>query len=135
MSPVSALISVRLQVAAGGSVPLLGRFSYDPADAYAVRAQFFTQSTDLPSWCFDRQMLAEGLHRPVGEGDVAFRPQWTPEGEAVRAELRDPSGGPGAVLLLDARAVAGFLDETYAVTAPGDETFDADAFLDKLLAR
>ncbi|MER5873584.1 SsgA family sporulation/cell division regulator [Streptomyces sp. NPDC002044] len=135
MSPVSALISVRLQAAAGGVVPLLGRFSYDRADPYAVRARFFTQDTGLPSWCFDRQMLAEGLHRPVGEGDVTFRPQWTPDGEAVRAELRDSSGGQGAVLLFDARALARFLDETYAVVAPGAETFDADAFLDELLAR
>ncbi|MFD3330414.1 SsgA family sporulation/cell division regulator [Streptomyces sp. NPDC058701] len=78
---------------------------------------------------------AEGLHRPVGEGDVTFRPQGTPEGESVRVSLRDSSGGPGAVLLLDARAVSGFLDETYAVTAPGAESFDADAFFEKLLAR
>lgn len=135
MSPVSGLISVRLQVAVGDTVPLLGRFTYDPADPYAVRAQFFTRHAGLPSWCFDRQMLAEGLHRPVGEGDVTFRPQWTPEGESVRVALRDSSGGPGAVLLLDAHGVDGFLEETYAVTAPGAESFDADAFLEKLLAR
>ncbi|MFF3214445.1 SsgA family sporulation/cell division regulator [Streptomyces sp. NPDC002886] len=28
----------------------------------------------LALWHFDRQMLAEGLRRPVGEGDVAIRP-------------------------------------------------------------
>ncbi|MCY0951970.1 SsgA family sporulation/cell division regulator [Streptomyces sp. H27-S2] len=135
MSPVAALISVRLQAATGDVVPLLGRFSCDRADPYAVRARFVTRYAGLPSWCFDRQMPAEGLHRPVGEGDVAFRPQWTPDGEAVRVELRDSPGGQGAILLLDARAMARFLDETYAVAAPGAETSDADAFLDELLAR
>ncbi|QEU77432.1 SsgA family sporulation/cell division regulator [Streptomyces subrutilus] len=135
LSRVSALIAVRLQADGEDDVPLLGRLSYDRADPYAVRAQFFTRDTALPSWCFDRQMLAEGLQRPVGEGDVTFRPQWTAGGEAVRIALRDSAGGQGAVLLLDARAVTAFLDETYAVIAPGAETFDADGFLEELLAR
>lgn len=135
LSRVSALIAARLHDVAGGEVPLLGRFSYDSADPYAVRAQFFAGDTVLPYWCFDRQMLAEGLHRPVGEGDVTFRPQRTAGGEEIRVGLRDPAGGQGVVLLVNARAVTGFLNETYAVTAPGCETFDADGFLKHLLAR
>ncbi|MCX4539291.1 SsgA family sporulation/cell division regulator [Streptomyces sp. NBC_01565] len=131
---MSALISVRLHAADGGVVPFLGRFAYDRADPYAVGVQFFSRHAALPYWCFDRQMLAEGLHRPVGEGDVTFRPQWTADGEAVRVELRDHPGGQGAVLLVGAPAVAGFLEETYAVTAPGAESFDADGFLEEILA-
>ncbi|MER5873114.1 SsgA family sporulation/cell division regulator [Streptomyces sp. NPDC002044] len=132
---MSALIAVRLNDAAGDEVPLLGRFSYDSADPYAVRAQFFAGDTVLPYWCFDRQMLAEGLQRPVGEGDVTFRPQRTAGGEEIRVGLRDSAGGQGVVLLVNARAVKGFLEETYAVTTPGSETFDADGFLKDLLAR
>ncbi|GAA3061174.1 hypothetical protein GCM10020254_01240 [Streptomyces goshikiensis] len=74
-------------------MPLFGQFSYDSADPYAVRAQFLTRDTVLTTWCFDRQMLAEGLHRPVGEGDVTFRPQWADGGEFVRVELSDSEGG------------------------------------------
>ncbi|MFD3556583.1 SsgA family sporulation/cell division regulator [Streptomyces goshikiensis] len=132
---MSTQIAVRFQVGAGNGVPLFGRFSYDRADPYAVRAQFFAHDAVLPTWCFDRQMLAEGLHRPVGEGDVTFRPQWEDGGQVVRIELRDSEGGQGAVLLVAASAVSGFLDETYAVTAPGDETVDVDGFLAELLAR
>ncbi|MBP0932116.1 SsgA family sporulation/cell division regulator (plasmid) [Streptomyces goshikiensis] len=134
-SCVSALIAVHLQPVAGGGVPLFGQFSYDSADPYAVRAQFLTRDTVLTTWCFDRQMLAEGLHRPVGEGDVTFRPQWADGGEFVRVELSDSEGGEGAVLLIAASALSAFLDETYAVVTPGDETFDADGFLAELLAR
>ncbi|MFJ9339143.1 SsgA family sporulation/cell division regulator [Streptomyces sp. NPDC101733] len=134
---MSALIAVRLHADVGEGVPLLGRFSYDRADPFAVRAEFFTQDAVLPSWSFDRQMLAEGLHRPVGEGDVTFRPQPTADGEAVRVGLRDTTAGQGAgaVLCVDAPALARFLAETYAVIAPGSETFDADGFIDELLAR
>ncbi|MFG2713481.1 SsgA family sporulation/cell division regulator [Streptomyces goshikiensis] len=132
---MSTLIAVRFQVGTGGEVPLFGRFSYDRADPYAVWAQFFAQDAVLPTWCFDRQMLAQSLYRPVGEGDVTLRPQREDGGEVVRIELRDSEGGQGAVLLVAASAVSGFLDETYAVTALGDETFDADGFLAELLAR
>ncbi|MCY0943090.1 SsgA family sporulation/cell division regulator [Streptomyces antarcticus] len=132
---MSALIAARLNDADGDEVPLLGRFSYDSADPYAVRAQFFAGQTVLPYWYFDRQMLAEGLQRPVGEGDVTFRPQRTAGGEEIRVGLRDSAGGQGVVLLVNARAVRCFLEETYAVTAPGSETFDADGFLEDLLAR
>ncbi|MFD3719647.1 SsgA family sporulation/cell division regulator [Streptomyces sp. NPDC058674] len=132
---MSALIAVRLHTADGGGVPLLGRFSYDRTDPFAVSAQFFTEHTVLPHWCFDRQMLAEGLHHPVGEGDVTFRPHRTEGGEALRIGLRDSADGTSAVLMVDAPAVAGFLDETYAVAAPGSEFFDADAFLAELLSR
>ncbi|WP_242438853.1 SsgA family sporulation/cell division regulator [Streptomyces sp. CB00455] len=132
---MSALIAVRLHASAGDEVPLLGRFSYDQADPFAVRVEFFAHQAALPYWCFDRQMLAEGLERPVGEGDVTFRPQWTASGRAIRIGLRDCADGQGAVLHIDAQPVARFLEETYAVTAPGTEVFDADAFLDELLAR
>ncbi|WP_406187328.1 SsgA family sporulation/cell division regulator [Streptomyces sp. NBC_01006] len=40
-----------------------------------VQATFFDGPKVLARWHFDRQMLAEGLHRPVGEGDVTFSPQ------------------------------------------------------------
>ncbi|MET9605986.1 SsgA family sporulation/cell division regulator [Streptomyces sp. NPDC006512] len=132
---MSALVAVRLQPAFGSDVPLVARFSYARVDPYAVRVEFLAEDTALPSWCFDRQMLAEGLHRPVGEGEVTFRPQWTDGGEALRIGLRDFPDGRGAVLLAGVRAVTGFLEATYAVTAPGSETFDADGLLEELLDR
>lgn len=131
----SALIVARLD-AARGRVPLLARFSYDAEDPYAVRATFFDGPTVLARWHFDRQMLAEGLRRPVGEGHVSF----SPHTEAGTDELRVALRGPGAemqghaVLFLETRAIVCFLEQSYAVTGAGEEFLDLDKLLDELLA-
>lgn len=136
MSCVSALIAVRLD-AARGRVPLLARFSYDAEDPYVVQATFFDGPIVLARWHFDRQMLAEGLHRPVGEGDVTF----SPHRAAGRDDLRVALRGPGvkmqesAVLFLEAHALTGFLEQTYALIGVGEEFLDFDKLLDRLLAR
>ncbi|MFJ6756218.1 MULTISPECIES: SsgA family sporulation/cell division regulator [unclassified Streptomyces] len=136
-APTSALIVVRLDAPRGG-VPLLARFSYDAEDPYVVQATFFDGPTVLARWHFDRQMLAEGLHRPVGEGDVTFGPH-TAGGEAD--ELRVALRGPGdeveesAVLFVEARPLTDFLEQSYAVTGAGEEFLDVDRLLDELLAR
>lgn len=136
LSRVAALIAVRFEESTDEGVPLHARLAYERADPFAVQAKFLAGHDTVATWCFDRQMLAEGLHRPVGEGDVTFRPQWSAGGEAVRVELRDGGGcGPGAVLFLDAQALERFLDMTYAVIPAGAETVDVDAFLEDLLAR
>ncbi|WP_411103129.1 SsgA family sporulation/cell division regulator [Streptomyces sp. cmx-4-9] len=136
LSRVAALIAVRFEEPAGDGMPLHARLSYEREDPFAVRAKFLAGHEVIATWCFDRQMLAEGLHRPVGEGDVTFRPQWSAGGEAVRVELRDGGGcGAGAVLFVDAQALERFLDMTYAVIPAGAESVDVDAFLEELLAR
>ncbi|MEU9256121.1 SsgA family sporulation/cell division regulator [Streptomyces sp. NPDC048270] len=136
MSCVSALIVVRLD-AATGQVPLLARFSYDDTAPYEVQAAFFDGPSVLARWHFDRQMLAEGLHRPVGEGDVAFRPRQGPGVGELRVDLRGGSSGPHgqAVLFVDARALTAFLEQTYAVVGAGQEFLDLDRLLDEFLAR
>ncbi len=136
MSCVSALIVVRLD-AATGHVPLLARFSYDGGAPYEVQAAFFDGPTILARWHFDRQMLAEGLHRPVGEGDVTFRPRQGAGAGELRVDLRGRSSGPqaNAVLFVDARALMAFLEQTYAVVGAGDEFLDVDKLLDEFLAR
>ncbi|MFI6144403.1 SsgA family sporulation/cell division regulator [Streptomyces sp. NPDC051109] len=136
MSLISALITVHLE-AVRGRVPLLARFSYDGEDPYAVRTTFLDGTTVLARWHFDRQMLAEGFHRMVGEGDVTFRPQRVAGVDELRVALRGPAGqGQGdAVLFVEARALTDFLHQTYAVTGAGEEFLDVDKFLDELLAR
>ncbi|WP_411104724.1 SsgA family sporulation/cell division regulator [Streptomyces sp. cmx-4-9] len=137
MSCVSALIVVRLDAQTPGPVRLLARFAYDDRDPFAVRATFFDGSTVLARWHFDRQMLADGLHRPVGVGDVAFRPCRGAGVDELRVTLRASGAGQGhkAVLLVDARALRVFLEQTYAVTGAGEEFLDLDALLEELLAR
>ncbi len=131
----SALIVARLDAPRGG-VPLLARFSYDGEDPYAVQATFLDGPTVLARWHFDRQMLAEGLHQP-GVGDVAFSPHRAAGGDELRVALRRPDadGQGNAVLFVEARALTGFLEQTYAVTGAGEEFLDLDELLDELLAR
>lgn len=136
MSCVSALMVVRLE-ATTGHVFFLARFSYDGDDQYVVQAEFLDGANVLALWHFDRQMLAEGLHRPVGEGDVAFRPDKGAGRDELRVDLigRSADRQEIAVVFVDARALRGFLDETYAVVAAGEEFLDLDKLLDELLAR
>ncbi|MGW5849143.1 SsgA family sporulation/cell division regulator [Streptomyces sp. NPDC055254] len=136
MPHVSALIVVRLD-AAGDRVPLPARLSYDADDPYVVRATFFDGHAVLANWHFDRQMLADGLQRPVGEGDVRFSPHTADGADEMRVCLRGPSaeGEGDAVLFLEARDLAGFLDRTYAVIRAGEEFLDVDKLLDEFLAR
>ncbi|MEU6755582.1 SsgA family sporulation/cell division regulator [Streptomyces sp. NPDC046685] len=136
MSCATAPIVVRLD-SARGRVPLLARFSYDDGDPYVVRATFYDGPTVLARWHFDRQMLTEGLHHPVGEGDVTFAPHRADGADEVRIALRGPgaAGQEGAVLFVETRALTRFLEQTYAVTAAGEEFLDLDRLLDEFLAR
>ncbi|WP_449479929.1 SsgA family sporulation/cell division regulator [Streptomyces avidinii] len=132
---MSALMVVRLDAAAG-HVNFLARFSYDDGDAYAVQAEFFDGPSVVARWRFDRQMLSEGFHGPVGEGDVAFSPYRAAGFDELRIDLvgRSADRQGRAVLFVDAAALAGFLDETYAVIAAGEEFLDLDRLLDEFLA-
>ncbi|MFF5703837.1 SsgA family sporulation/cell division regulator [Streptomyces sp. NPDC012794] len=134
-SRLSALISAHLITVAGA--PLQLRLTYAPTDPLAVRAVILHAGTRLACWHFERQMLADGLVRPVGEGDVLFRPVDGADGRALRIELRGacPSGQGRAVLLADADAVAAFLRRTYAVVAAEEESAHLDGLLDALLSR
>ncbi|WP_158717922.1 SsgA family sporulation/cell division regulator [Streptomyces sp. NRRL F-2664] len=133
---MSSLIAVRLETGEG-AVPLLTRFSYSAEEPYAVRADFFDGVAVLASWQFDREMLVEGLSRPVGEGDVTFRPCSGDGGDEVRIGLRNHAEGleGQAVLFVGVGALTGFLDRTYDLVGEGEEFLDLDALLQEFLAR
>ncbi|MFD9358050.1 SsgA family sporulation/cell division regulator [Streptomyces sp. NPDC060031] len=118
-------------------MPLLARFSYDGEDPYVVQAAFLDGPTVLAHWHFDRQMLAEGLHSPVGEGDVTFSPHRAAGADELRIALRGPAAETqgDTVLFVEARALTGFLEQTYAITGAGEEFLDVDKLLDEFLAR
>ncbi|MFI6150849.1 SsgA family sporulation/cell division regulator [Streptomyces sp. NPDC051109] len=130
------MIAVRLDTCEG-ALPLLARFVYSADHPYAVQADFFDGQTSLASWQFDRQMLAEGLRRPVGEGDVTFGPHEEVGGREFRIGLRNHADGAAgrAVLFADGGMVKEFLDRTYAVVGEGEEFLDLDKLLDEFLAR
>ena len=71
---VSCELHLRLVVSSESSLPVPAGLRYDTADPYAVHATFHTGAEETVEWVFARDLLAEGLHRPTGTGDVRVWP-------------------------------------------------------------
>ncbi|RJQ79360.1 SsgA family sporulation/cell division regulator [Amycolatopsis panacis] len=117
-----------------GAVPLPVRadLEYDAADPYAVSVGYHA-GTGVVRWLFGRDLLADGLLAPAGDGDVRVRP--AADESQVLVELNAPDGS--AVLEAEAAELADFLDRTYDEVPFGDEAlwFDFDRELSKLAMR
>ncbi|MCR3746347.1 SsgA family sporulation/cell division regulator [Lentzea californiensis] len=112
--------------------PVEAELVYDPEDPYAVAVVFFTGSGRV-EWMFARDLLADGLLTPSGEGDILVRPA-SDDPERVLVELNAPTGF--AILSAVAEDVAEFLDSSYDVVQPGEEDLwiDFDRELQKLVS-
>ncbi|WP_051165852.1 SsgA family sporulation/cell division regulator [Amycolatopsis orientalis] len=117
-----------------GSVPLPVRadLEYDPADPFAVSVGYHAGG-GVVRWLFGRDLLADGLLAPAGDGDVQVRP--AADDSRVLVELNAPDGS--AVLEAAANEIADFLDRTYDEVPVGseDRCFDFDEELAKLALR
>ena len=97
-----------------------GEFSYDPADPYAVTMKLEARCGSV-TWTFARELLAEGVYAPTGDGDVQVWPCLSNTGEAVViVELCSPDGT--ALLQTDSRAVQRFITSTYDAVPAGGES-------------
>lgn len=93
---------------------------YDTRDPYAVVLNFGAR---LPLWVFARDLLADGLHSQVGEGDVVVRPRHS----GVHVTLRPPSGQVTLTFLRS--EIAPFVDQMFHLVPRGREHVDLDAAL------
>jgi hypothetical protein len=108
-----------------------GEFSFDPADPYAVTMKLEARSGSV-TWTFARELLAEGLYRPAGDGDVQVWPCLSNTGEAVViVELCSPDGT--ALLQTPSRDVQRFVTSCYDAVPDGCES--AHISLDELVAQ
>jgi hypothetical protein len=129
----TAEIMVRLVVPGSASLPLLADLRYATTDPYAVQIALRVAGDDRPEdtidWSFARQLLTDGVMRPVGEGDVRVWPEPIEGAAGVRVELVSPSGQ--AVLEMLLTDVVEFLSATYTLVPTGCETdhLDIDAEL------
>ncbi|MHB9864063.1 SsgA family sporulation/cell division regulator [Streptomyces sp. YIM S03343] len=140
MNPlVHSTLVVQLQADGTERCPVLAHLSYDAGDPFAVTAVFSHDGRVLARWRLDRDMLAEGLQRPVGIGDVRFEPSTTGMWEELRMEFlgdAHPEGGRRhAVVFAWAPAVAAFLRLTRNAVPPGGEEVRVDDFLAQVLGR
>jgi hypothetical protein len=104
---------------------LSGDFVFDPADPYAVHLVVGRGDGAQVTWTFARELLAEGIYDPCGNGDVVVWPCLGTHGEAVVIiELRSPSGM--AMLQTPSRAVQRFVAQTFEVVPAGSESAEID---------
>jgi hypothetical protein len=82
---------------------------------------------------FARALLADGLRRPCGDGDVRIRLARERGEPAVFVGLSSPDGA--ALLEAPANPLLAFLEQTYAVVADGAETacLDVDGAVARML--
>jgi Streptomyces sporulation and cell division protein, SsgA len=131
---VTCQLDLQLVVPGESTVPLAVVLRYTAADPYAVHAEFRTGVDESVDWVFARDLLAAGIARPAGEGDVRVWPSAGSAGEGVVfVALASPDGQ--ALLQAPAAALTDFLHRTHALVPEGMEALDLDATLDALLGR
>ena len=139
---VSAELGLRLVAAEQTIVPLVASLHYSGSDPYAIRMAFHVGPEDPVEWIFGRELLADGMTTPVGDGDVQIwpsAPATGPDGEirgplsVLNIKLSSPFGEAHFEAPVD--AIGNFLDRTYSIVRMGQETavIDLDAELNSLL--
>ena len=68
-APLTVTQPVHLELidSSGAATPIEAELRYDPADPYAVTTVFKTGASQV-RWTFGRELLAEGLYEPSGDG-------------------------------------------------------------------
>ncbi|CAG6394758.1 SsgA family sporulation/cell division regulator [Streptomyces cocklensis] len=132
---VMCMVTVYVSVPDELSAPLPAELHYDMADPYAVRLSLGAPAARPVDWVFARSLLAEGLHRPAGTGDVLVIPQRHCRPASVCIVLRSAAGA--ALVDIPASTVAAFLRRTDELVPPGTESphIDMDRALAELTGR
>ncbi|MEP7055254.1 MAG: SsgA family sporulation/cell division regulator [Actinomycetota bacterium] len=131
---VSSELGLRLVLPDSPALPVLATVRYDAADPYAICVSFHTGADGSGvEWSFARELLAEGVRRPVGEGDVRVWPTVRDGRKLISLSLTSPSGS--ALFETSLADVAEFLTRSYATVPNGAESefIDVDADIALLL--
>ncbi|MET8127039.1 SsgA family sporulation/cell division regulator [Streptomyces sp. NPDC005065] len=112
-------------IAAMPPTPIISaKLQYNQVDPFAVRMTFPAPATladEDVCWTFARELLASGLDRPVGEGDIQVRPYGY---DCTVLELHAPVGT--AVLHVHSSDIRCFLELTAALVPVGLEHLHLD---------
>jgi hypothetical protein len=128
---VSRTLALELIDTSGEASRLDGELEYNATDPYAAVAVFRAGPTPI-RWVFARELLADGLFAPVGDGDVHVWPCLDSSGRAVvLIELISPHGE--ALLQARSRDVSDFLQHTFELVPRGTEDMQLD--LDQTVLR
>lgn len=114
-------------------VPVHVELAFDARDPYAVSTTFRTADGNV-SWVFARDLMRDGLKKPVGEGDIMIRPAHPSRGPVTVFSLSSPSGD--ARLEGNRHELYRFVQKTYEVVPEGHESqyLQVDRAIGELLA-
>jgi len=129
---VTTELELKLVLTAERSVTVSALLDYAAHEPYSVRATFRTSEGDV-NWVFARDLLAEGIRKPAGDGDIAVWPSKTNGIDVMCLSLSSPSGQ--ALMEAPRAEVQDFLARTYSVVPAGTEAemLDIDGLIYQLL--
>jgi hypothetical protein len=130
---VSAELSLSLMVPEHGAVPLVASVDYCADDPYAIKMAFHVGTDEPVEWIFARELLAQGLAGPAGDGDVKVWPEGSQNSDILNVALASPFGE--AHFQASLSEVAEFVKSSYQIIPEGSEAdfIDLDSELDDLL--
>jgi hypothetical protein len=114
----------------GSGTPVYSRWSYDPADPYAITLAF-GEDQGWVVWRFARDLIIEGLTQPAGLGDVRVRPDLAECSDILVIELESPHGYAVVEMVREDAEI--FLARTMEAVPPGEENIDIDAFIAQVM--
>ena len=124
---------MQLVLSSGAHVSVPTRLSYSTQDPYAVHVVFDAYGDAPVTWVFARDLLAEGVLRPSGLGDVRIWPATSKRRGMLNLALCSFDGY--ALLTAPLAMVMPWLKRTYELVPAGQEaqTIDFDDWLSRLL--
>ncbi|MFE0424131.1 SsgA family sporulation/cell division regulator [Streptomyces sp. NPDC058953] len=130
---VEQTVRARIVASAPRVEPVRAVLRYETHDPFAVRMGFPADATlegNELAWAFARELLAAGMERPAGDGDVRIRPYGY---DRTVVEFHAPEGV--AVVHIRTSEVRRFLDRVQRLVPAGDEGrhLDLDHDLAELL--
>ncbi len=115
----------------GQPAPVVTRWTYSPADPFAVTLGVRTRGDRFVEWLVARDLVIDGLRGPAGCGDIRMSPQLVQGYDIVEIEIRSHDGR--AVLEVDQDLLRSFVDATLEMVPVGTEADRMD--LDGEIAR
>ncbi len=100
-------------------IPLTIAFRYDSRDPWAVCLVLNAGASGTVEWYFARDLLASGLYRKAGLGDVQVQPESVAGAHVVRVTMK--SRGGFLHVQIPARDVLSFVRRTEAMVGFGTE--------------
>ncbi|MFF9401388.1 MULTISPECIES: SsgA family sporulation/cell division regulator [unclassified Streptomyces] len=117
-------LDMELVLAPDEHVTVPASLRYGSDDPYAVTFAFHTGTEAPVTWTFARDLLADGVLRPTGDGDIRLWPSGAGHGMVLNLALSSPAGR--ARLAAPLRVVTDWLTHTYHLVPAGRETDDLD---------